>query len=533
MARLLVLTGPEAGRSLPLDRDVFTVGRLADNDYEVRDSLASRRHTSFARRGASWVAADLGSSNGTYVNDRRIADARELRDGDRIRIGETQFRFAAADGAAPRVPGEGTSRRFVKSLAELPKAFRMDLGASIRADLRPAAAAESLIIEEVGRDGQKFFVLYQLAKALTSAPALEAVLDTALRLIFDVIPGERGVILLLDRATGELTPRLVAHRTLGRLPPTEVAVSRTIARQVLTDRVSLVTTDAQDDPRFQQGASVVSLNIRSACCVPLWDREEAFGVVYLDTLAEVHAFTEEDVELLTAIANLIAIRIRQSELQETLRTEQVIRSTYERYFPPDIVEMMVREPGRTFPLEEKEVSILFCDVQDSTGMAERMRPAEFAELLNGFLEAATSAIFERRGHVNKYIGDGVLAVFGAPQPLPEDHALVAVRAAQQILRTVHRQNRGRPDGRRYNIRVGVNTGTVVAGNVGPEKRKEYTVLGDAVNTAERLLRFPEVNRIVIGPATHERVKDAVPTRPLGAVAMKGKAQEVTVYEVSP
>lgn len=526
MPKLLIVKGTEAGRELPLTKDSFSIGRLPENDYELDDGEASRKHVSVLRRGNGYVVVDNNSANGTFVNETPI-QSHDLRHGDRIRIGQTAFLFVDPPPAA--AAPAGPSPQFVRSIMDLPKAYRMDLRA--RGADASSAPAEGLAAPEAGRGQQEFFVLYQLAKALTSASDIEGVLDTALRLTFDVIQAERGVILLVDRATSDLVPRMAAHRTKGRLRPDEVVVSRTIARQVLADRVSLISSDAQEDARLQGGLSIVQLNIRSALCVPLWDQEEVFGVVYLDNMARKHAFTEKDSDLLAAIANLMAIQIRQSELQSRLRTEQVIRATYQRYFPPDIVEMMIREPGRQFPLEEKEVSIIFCDVQGSTNLAERMSPAEFAGLLNGFLEAATTAIFDNHGHVNKYLGDGILAVFGAPQALKEDHAFVAVRAAQQILADVYLQNQQQPAEKRYNIRIGVNSGNVVAGNIGPEQRQEYTVLGDAVNVTERLLRFPEVNRIVIGENTNARVKDFYITSSLGMVQLKGKAKEAEVFEI--
>lgn len=527
MAKLLIVRGTEAGRELPLTKDTFTIGRLPDNDYELDDSEASRKHLSVVRRADGFVVEDHNSANGTFVNETPI-QSHVLRHGDRIRIGQTAFLFVVEQPLAAKAPA-GPAPQFVRSIMDLPKAYRMDLRG--RPGEEAGGAAEPLAAAEAARGQQEFFVLYQLAKALTSAADIDGVLDTALKLTFDVIQAERGAILLVDRASSELIPRMAAHRAKGRLRPDEVVVSRTIARQVLTDRVSLISSDAQEDARLQGGLSIVQLNIRSALCVPLWDQEEAFGVLYLDNVARKHAFTEKDSELLAAIANLIAIQIRQAELQSRLRTEQVIRATYQRNFSPDIVEMMIREPGRGFPLEEKEVSIMFCDVQGSTNLAERMPPGEFAELLNGFLEAATTAIFDNHGHVNKYLGDGVLAVFGAPASLEEDHAFVAVRAAQQILADVYLQNHRQPPEKRYNIRIGVNTGNVVAGNIGPAQRQEYTVLGDAVNVTERLLRFPEVNRTVIGELTNTRVKDFFATASLGMVQLKGKAKEVEVFEI--
>jgi adenylate cyclase len=162
-------------------------------------------------------------------------------------------------------------------------------------------------------------------------------------------------------------------------------------------------------------------------------------------------------------------------------------------------------------------------------MAEAMGPQKVATLLNLFFEMATSAIFEHKGSVNKFIGDSVMGIYNAPLDQP-DHALAAVKSAVKLLKEVERHNRQSQD-RRFNIRIGINTGAVVAGNVGTQVRMEYTVLGDAVNVAARLAKFPQVNKIIVGDSTHERIKGFFQAKDLGDTIIKGREKSMRAFEI--
>src|SRR6185503_19850565 len=244
---------------------------------------------------------------------------------------------------------------------------------------------------------------------------------------------------------------------------------------------------------------------RSALCVPLWEANRVYGTVYLDNNAKSYAFTKDDLELMTAIANLVAIRIKQEETAVKLRREETLRTNLSKYHSPDHVKLLMERGGDVgLEVAEREVTVAFIDVVESTRMAEAHNPAEVAALLNEFFQMATTAIFQHNGHVNNFIGDEVMSIFNAPLDMP-DHPAQAVRACASFLKELEKFNAAHPE-RQFKVRCAVNTGPVVAGNVGAAARIKYTVLGDMVNVAARLSKLPQVNSVVVGERTWDRIK---------------------------
>src|SRR4030042_1029909 len=182
-------------------------------------------------------------------------------------------------------------------------------------------------------------------------------------------------------------------------------------------------------------------------------------------------------------------------------------------------------------MEPKDVTatILFADINGFTSLAERMPPREVNRILNDFFARMTDILFNYDGTLDKYIGDGLMAVFGAPME-KEDDAERGIRAAQEMIQALAAMMAGMPDEGKFTIRIGINTGKVVAGNIGSPKRMDYTVIGDAVNTASRLESIAQPNQIPIGDKTHTRVQGKFNIRPVGPRKVKGKTVEVMVYE---
>jgi adenylate cyclase len=538
LPKLIVKQGGSS-REVPLSKDTISIGRTPENDIELKDSLISRKHTSIVKKGDRYVVYDLGSSNGTFVNRERI-EMKPLDNGDVIRVGDSEIQYVE-DGRAATRPG-GSSRddrkptdipgsaQIVKHVDEIAESFSFDItgalsrGLSLR-DIRGEAGGE-----KAAKESKMFFILFQVGKALSTAGTLDDMLYTAVKLIFEVVNAERCVILLKDPQSGELTTRFAFQRNRGLVDAKDIMISRTISSQVVNDKVSIITSDALQDPRFMAGLSIVQYNIRAALCVPLWEADRVYGAIYLDNLAKSYAFTKDDLELMTAIANLIAIRIKQEETAVKLRREETLRANLSKYHSPDHVKLLMERGGDVgLEVAEREVTVAFIDVVESTRMAEAHNPAEVASLLNEFFQMATNAIFNHDGHVNNFIGDEVMAIFNAPLDM-KDHAAQAVRACASFLAELRKFNDTHPD-RQFKVRCAINTGPVVAGNVGAASHIKYTVLGDTVNVAARLSKTPQINSIVVGERTYNKVKDVFKTKDLGEMALKGKEKPQHAYEI--
>lgn len=535
MPQLIIKSVDKVVKEIILSRDTFSIGRLPENDLELNDHLVSRHHSKIMKQGTDYFVQDMGSANGTLLNKKTIK-TEKLKDGDEIQIGHTTIVFKAESSFI--IPKPSPLEKSCKMGSDIIRRVG-DLSIDYRLDVKDILAHGKSLAEAVkplrqSKESERFFILYHLGRAVTTATSLDEVLEIAMGSIFDVINADRGVIMLLDKETGKLVYKLTKRRKDSKSTDEHIYISQTITSMVIKDKVSIITCDAGHDPRFQAGMSIAQFHIRSALCVPLWEKQDVFGVIYVDNLMQDSAFTQDELELLTAIANQIAIRIKQDELYESLKKEALMRSNLERYHSPDVVELIINQSGDKEigrDVIEKEVTILFADIQNFTTISEKITPRQLSEMLNEFFDTATQIIFEFKGSVNKYIGDSILAVFGAPLDLA-DHQLKAVEAGIKMLKAIqHLQDTTPLDFPRYNLRIGINTGSVVAGNIGARKRIEYTVLGDAVNIASRLNQSAASNEIVIGENTYQAIKNNIKTAPLGGVKLKGKEREVQVYKI--
>ncbi len=222
-----------------------------------------------------------------------------------------------------------------------------------------------------------------------------------------------------------------------------------------------------------------------------------------------------------------------NRMARSLREKEMIKRAFTRYVAREVVEEILKDPERlVLTGERREVTVLFCDVRGFTPLSERLSPEEVVLLLNDFYTLMIETTFKHDGTLDKFLGDAVMAIFGAPIYHP-DHSLRAVRTALAMQAgTVELNERRRKAGKEpIAVGIGVSAGEAVAGTVGTEDRMEYTVIGDTVNLAARLESNAKPGVILISHATYERVRDAVKVRPLGPMKVKGKEEEIEVYAV--
>ncbi|HQF40014.1 MAG TPA: adenylate/guanylate cyclase domain-containing protein [Opitutaceae bacterium] len=224
----------------------------------------------------------------------------------------------------------------------------------------------------------------------------------------------------------------------------------------------------------------------------------------------------------------------QSFLLERARKKE-IQGWFGSYVSPAVVKQLVQNPeALKLGGEKRELTIFFADLANFTTLSESMPPEELVPLINSVLEDLTEGVLHHGCYVDKYIGDAIMGVFGSPEPL-ENHALSACRAALESMRRLDALNARieREHGRRLGMRIGVNTGDVIVGNVGSTKKRNYTVLGDAVNLASRLEGANKEfhTGILIGPRTAAQLGGALVTRPVAQLKVKGKKQAVEVHEL--
>jgi adenylate cyclase len=516
-----------------LSKEVAFIGRANDNDIVLNDFSVSRRHAFLKKEKSGWVIYDNQSTNGVRVNDQAVPQA-DVRDGDRALIGTFTLRFRDDPTASHRPGGrviDSTSTR-IRPIAELNQDFGLEKSA---VPLSDSTAQRRRAALDVAYKNRVFEILVQVAKALISADDLSAVLDKVMDLIFEFLPADRGY-LLLEEADGRLALSLSRFKSKKR--PTSdgtTPYSRTIVDMVVKQKVAVLTSDAQTDERFESGDSIRLQQIRSAMCAPLWSGSAVIGVIYVDSPLHAGSFSEQDLDLLAALANFAAVAIERARLHDRVAEEKRIRGRLERYHSPQVIEEIITEAEATGDqaVKTKVVTILFADIVGFTRWSEKMPADELSRLLTEFFTLASDAVFACGGTIDKFIGDAVMAFFGAPLEQP-DHAERAVAAALKIREgmaawNTERGTRGDPP---LEVRIAVNTGEAIVGDIGSERRVDYTVLGNAVNVAARLEEFvAQPGDIVVGPETWEAVRDRFEVAQLGFFALKGLSAQVPLYKV--
>jgi adenylate cyclase len=511
----------------------LSIGRTEGNDLVLNHPSVSRKHARVEVRNNGWWIVDLKSTNGVKVNGNLISES-QINSGDKILVGSVQLDIKSM----PSVDFSGESMfdnpsgTVIRRISDFNSEFGLDLGeiqeaAGLRPPSEPGVKPEPSVTRE-----KIFQVLVQVARAMLQSDDLNSLLNTVMDMVFKYLPVERGLIILFDE-DGEPVPKLT--KFIEGADAQDIPISRTILKMVAEQQVALMTSNALEDARLLGGKSIAIHGIRSAMCVPLWNRNRVIGAVQVDSPIHIGRFTEEDLDLITALANFAAVAVERAQLAEKIEQERKIRSKMERYHSPAVIDEIVKGAAKADEddVRTADVSILFADISGFTTVSETKKPEEVASFLSNFFSAAVDAIFAYGGTLDKFIGDAVMAFFGAPIT-QDDHADRAILAGLMLMERVElwnteREREGLPVVR---VRIGINSGPAVVGNVGTEKRVDYTVLGSSVNIASRLESgVAKPGQLVISKHTLDRVVGSFNTEPLGEFALKGLQQKMPVYAV--
>jgi adenylate cyclase len=517
-------------------QEVASIGRANDNDIVLNDFSVSRRHAYLKKENDDWVLYDNGSTNGVRVNEAAVPRA-VVKDGDQALIGTFVLRFrddpTVSRGRRDRLL-DSTST-CIRPIAEFNQDFGLERVVTPTQPPAESTAARKRVVLDVAYKNKVFEILVQVAKTLISADDLATVLDKVMDLIFEFLAVDRGFLLLEEAGTLQL--RVSRYKTKKRMTSDgAVPYSRTIVDMVVRQKVAVLTSDAQTDERFESGESIRMQQIRSAMCAPLWNGDSVIGVIYVDSPLHAGSTSERDLDLLTALANFAAVAIERARLHERVIEEKRIRGRLERYHSPQVVEEVIRDvtaTGDWKAVRTRVVTVLFADLVGFTTWSEKMPAESLARMLTEFFTLASDEVFAGGGTIDKFIGDAVMAFFGAPLDQP-DHADRAVDSALRIREGMvgwnrEREKRGEPP---LEVRIALNTGEAIVGDIGSERRVDYTVLGNAVNVAARMEEFvAQPGDVVVGPATYEAIRERYDTAQMGRFALKGLSTQVPLYKV--
>ena len=499
---------------------VSTIGRHPDNSIQLLDRIVSKEHAQIIRQpDGSYLFRDLGSLNGSFFKDERVSD-HLLSEGDEIVMGAVRLVYrskVAAPAPAQQVTIENSTETMIRQTI---KAQREDQ------DFLPEARITDLDV--LRRDYERLRMAHELGVSIGLEVNLDVLLDKIIMKSFDLLTADRGVILLLEN--GVPTPRIARTRD-GRTE--QIALSSSILNEVITNKIAVLSSDASMDSRFSGAHSIIIQGIRSTMTVPLLHKGELLGIMHLDSLITANAFGEKDLQIFSSIAGQAAVAISNTLLAKKIEHEASTRAQFQRLLSPNLVEQVVQ--GR-LQLEKggklSEVTLLFSDIRGFTSMSENTSAQEVVRMLNEYFEIMVDVIFAHQGTLDKFVGDEVIALFGAPVALPNAE-LCAIECALEMMRVLKDWNRLRvTEGLdEVQIGIGINTGEVVTGAIGSSRALQYTAIGDAVNTAARLCSNAKAGQLLVSEGTYAKVMDRVAAIRLPPLKVKGKEKELNVYNV--
>ena len=518
-------------KTVTVNQDVFTIGRLPECDLTLPYEGVSRYHARLLKTATdNWMIKDMGSKNGTLLNERQITSPQLVKNGDVIWLGDVSLVVVLAT-PSPRtntvpveqIPAEATILRSVKELQQQWIQAK-DKGDELSVKDTTIARLKDLV---------------EIAKGLSGAESIEAIFSRVKDVVFRYLESIERIALLVDvTGTRQLELLNAASRNVNQqqsLAESSHWISRSICQKVFTEKVAIQTADAQADQRFEGEVSILYKGIRSAIAVPLWDENKVVGVLYADAHHSSTHWTqegEEDLSFFSTLANLVASSVQRWLLTQKLTSEEMIRQRLERYHSPAVVQQLIAYrtlPDGRLPAAESEISILFADIVGFTALSERLSPVQIAQLLNSLFEEMLQELFAFNGTLDKYIGDCIMAFFGAPESQP-DHADRALATAKGMLNRLDRLNTNGLLLEPIQLRIAVNSGKAVVGDVGSSQRVEYTALGATINLAARMEAICPPGECVLSEDTYALLTHKQDLKLMDEYRFKGIDRPVQVYQ---
>jgi len=301
----------------------------------------------------------------------------------------------------------------------------------------------------------------------------------------------------------------------------------------MREKVALLSQDAKSDKEFSGAESIVAQGVRSTICAPLITESNVHGVVYADRLDPFATFSQDDLELISAVAAQTAMAVETIKAHKRLAREEVARANYSRFMPEYVVKELLEKPD-SFRLGgiNQTITVLFADIRGFTAFSEAEKPERVVSLLNKYFTAMTEVIFEHGGTLDKYLGDGLMAIFGAPTASDKDADNAVKTAVAMQNKLVELNSELKISGfKEISIGIGLHTGVATIGYIGSEKRSEYTAIGDTVNLASRLESAAAGGQILISEATGRACKESFQIRKCEPLRVRNRVQPVSLFEV--
>jgi adenylate cyclase len=434
--------------------------------------------------------------------------------------------------AVPMAPPGAPQRNLGGTRVDVLDAARA-IGTQIAAQTKGFLPFEAIANDpkQLKLDYERLRITWELTRDIGLERELDVLLDKILLALFKFTKADRGVIMLREN-DGTLNAR-AARRRDGST--TAIQVSSTILNHAISERMGVITHDASMDFASSKGKSMILNRISSAMVVPLLheNEKEVLGVVWLDS-ESLAQFQPKDLELITSVAGQAAMFIENTILAKKVEQEIVVRDRFQRLVAPNVAEQMisgkleVKKGGQLI----QELTIYNSDIRGFTAMSEGTSAETLVEMLNEYFELMVETLFKYEGTLDKFMGDGIMAFWGAPV-VHRDDAVRSVQCALEQMEVLGRFNReriaiGKPG---LAVGLGIHTGPGVVGYVGSSKALSYTTIGDTANTSARLCSSAAAGQIVVSEATLSKLGSRFEFEEIEPRSLKGKEKPMRRFNM--
>ncbi len=400
-----------------------------------------------------------------------------------------------------------------------------------------AMARERRESEKLSRDVEILSSLLEVSSSINSQQQLSDILDIITREMLACFHADRSSIMLLDEAGQILTTESCYGLGSEYAKNARISMGKGISGWVAQNGQPLLLNGQMDSSRFP-GLTQKNAPISSSLCVPLKLADKSIGVLNVNLMNPGRKFEESDLKVITIFANNAAVAIHNSLLLKEKSRRIQLQTMLGQLHSPLVVQKLMEKAGDggspNIMREKVELTVLFSDIRGFSAMLSSAAPELIMGFLDEFYSVMNKAVFENEGSIDKFIGDEVMAFFGAPFPLPnaaKNGVTTALEMMAYFEKLKEKFTRRSPVFGGLGLGIGINTGEVVAGNVGSASRYEYTVIGTAVNLARRLCAHAEPGQILTTRQTLEKVESEVSSLRMEDVQFKGVPEIVTVYRI--
>jgi len=567
----LIINGPGYfDTTYDLPEGLTSLGRADENDIVLSGDLVSRKHARITVQGDELTIEDLGSRNGSRLNGQPFTGRADLKAGDLVHVGENTLSIRQpnkVENAATEMVdlGAGGVKRYGEGMdiaASVVVAKNVKESMVLRAldNIMPFTPREGIPLPDSALGGtdrptpvpgslqlpqpspggpgpavaapiayESLLLLYRVAEALSTARTQQSFLEFTADRVLDSVKATTAVVLLRHHS-GVMVPAVVRHR--GRLAQGEVPVSDAVISAALSQGAALAVQDVRGDARFNARESVLLYGVDQVLCIPIGEKEPFSGVLYINKPAGPANELEGLIDLCNAVGHLVASGVERFRNAGNAAAPERTRTALDRFFPPAIAERRSAELQRPGPprMEELTLSVVVADLAGFTALSQKLDPAMVADILSELYQRSTAVVFSFEGTLEKFVGDAVVAVFGAPYA-QSDGPLRAVRAAMTLRADWVKAVARRPANARPELKIAVNTGKGLAGLIGAEGRQDYAVVGDVVNVASWLCASALPGQVLITGKTLASIGARFDVTPLGERGLKPGREKVPVFEV--